>query len=219
MPEQLLHLQIKDYYKQQNDLVEGYVWGYKVDIVRGDQLLEIQTGNFQIIREKVRRLLKSYKVRIIYPLILKKWLIREQGLRKIRRISQHRGRIEEIFNELIYSPDLTLNPNFSLEVLFIQAEEDQEIKWRGKKRTRYRVVERRLLKVIDLVTFSKPSDYISLLPEGLSTAFTARELSRRTGMKITLARRMVYCLTKMNLLKEVGKVARAKLYKLNDFND
>ena len=81
------------------------------------------------------------------------------------------------------------------------------------------MVERRLLKVIDLVTFSKPSDYISLLPEGLSTAFTARELSRRTGMKITLARRMVYCLTKMNLLKEVGKVARAKLYKLNDFND
>jgi ribosomal protein S25 len=50
------------------------------------------------------------------------------------------------------------------------------------------------------------------MPEKLETAFTARELSRRTGLRITLARRMVYCLAKMGLLKEVGAVARAKLY-------
>ena len=214
MPEQSLHIQIKDYYRQPNDLVEGHVWDYIVDIIRGDQLIEIQTGNFQSIRDKVRRLLKAYKVRIVYPLVIQKWVIREEGIKRIRRVSQHRGRIEEIFNELVYSPDLALNPNFSLEVLFIHSEEDQEVKWKGKKRTKYRVVEKRLVKVLNSITYSKPDDYLSLLPVGLETAFTARELSKRTSMRITLARRMVYCLSKMGLLKEVGIVARAKLYKI-----
>ncbi|MCJ7572822.1 hypothetical protein MUO93_00975, partial [Candidatus Bathyarchaeota archaeon] len=112
------------------------------------------------------------------------------------------------------APDLPTTPGFSLEVALVDTEEDQEVRWRGRRRTRYRTTERRLLRVVDSRTFSRPEDYLGLMPEGLETAFTARELSRRTGLRITLARRMVYCLAKMGLLKEVGAVARAKLYQV-----
>ena len=215
MPEQSLHSQLKEHYARPGDEVEGRVGGYVADIIRGDQLIEIQTGNFQgEFRGKIRELLGSHRLHVVYPVAERKWIIRQEGGRRTRRVSPRRGRVEELFNELVYAPDLPKVPGFSLEVALIEAEEDQEVKWRGRRRTRYRATDRRLLRVVASRTFSRPEDYLSLLPEGLETAFTARELTRRTGLRITLARRMVYCLAKMGLIREVGTVARAKLYQI-----
>ena len=215
MPEQSLHNQLKEHYARPGDIVEGRVSGYVADIVRGDSLIEIQTGNFQgEFRKKIRRLLKSHRVHVVYPVAERRWIVRREEGRRTRRVSPRRGRVEELFNELVYAPDLLTTPGFSLEVTLVDTEEDQEVKWRGRRRTRYRTTDRRLLRVVGSRTFSRPEDYLGLLPEKLETAFTARELSRRTGLRITLARRMVYCLAKMGLLKEVGAVARAKLYQV-----
>ena len=215
MPEQSLHNQLKEHYARPGDVVEGRVSGYVADIVRGDSLIEIQTGNFQgEFRKKIRRLLRDHRVHVVYPVAERKWIIRQEEGRRTRRVSPRRGRVEELFNELVYAPDLPTTPGFSLEVALVDTEEDQEVKWRGRRRTRYRTTDRRLLGVVGSRTFSRPEDYLGLMPEKLETAFTARELSRRTGLRITLARRMVYCLAKMGLLKEVGAVARAKLYQV-----
>jgi hypothetical protein len=215
VPEQSLHSQLKEHYTRPGDAVEGRVGGYVADILRGDQLIEIQTGNFQgEFRRKIRELLRSHMVHVVYPVAERRWIIRREGDRRTRRVSPRRGRVEELFNELVYAPDLPTTPGFSLEVVLVDVEEDQEVKWRGRRRTRYRATDRRLLRVVGSRTFSRPEDYLGLLPGGLETAFTARELTRRTGIRITLARRMVYCLAKMGLLKEVGAVARAKLYQV-----
>jgi len=215
VPEQSLHNQLKEHYARPGDVVEGRVSGYVADIVRGDSLIEIQTGNFQgEFRKKIRRLLRDHRVHVVYPVAERKWIIRQEEGRRTRRVSPRRGRTEEVFNELVYAPDLPTTPGFSLEVALVDTEEDQEVKWRGRRRTRYRTTDRRLLGVVGSRTFSRPEDYLGLMPEKLETAFTARELSRRTGLRITLARRMVYCLAKMGLLKEVGAVARAKLYQV-----
>jgi len=215
VPEQSLHNQLKEHYARPSDVVEGRVSGYVADIVRGDSLIEIQTGNFQgEFRKKIRRLLRDHRVHVVYPVAERKWIIRQEEGRRTRRVSPRRGRTEEVFNELVYAPDLPTTPGFSLEVALVDTEEDQEVKWRGRRRTRYRTTDRRLLGVVGSRTFSRPEDYLGLMPEKLETAFTARELSRRTGLRITLARRMVYCLAKMGLLKEVGAVARAKLYQV-----
>ena len=98
-------------------------------------------------------------------------------------------------------------------MLIVHAEEAQAVRWRGKRRTRYTVTERHLVKVVGREVFEKPSDYLRLIPE-MHGAFTARQLSKAAKLRITLARRMVYCLAKMGLIEEVGSVARAKLYRL-----
>jgi hypothetical protein len=213
MPEKGLHAELKEWLRRPGDVIEGLVWGYKADLIRGDLLIEIQTGNFQQIRSKLVRLLKGYRVRLVYPVPERKWVIREVEGRRQRRVSPHSGRVEELFNELVYCPTLPLDPNFSLEVLLIHSEETQVIRWRGRKRTRYTVTDRHLVKVVGSSVFEKPEDYLKLIPD-MHGAFTARQLSKVTGLRITLARRVVYCLTKMRLLEEVGSVARAKLYRL-----
>ena len=155
----------------------------------------------------------GYRVRLVYPVPEKRWVIREVEGRKQRRVSPRVRRVEEVFNELVYCPTLPLDQNFSLEVLLVHSEEAQAVRWRGRKRTRYTVTERRLVKVVSSTVFEKPDDYLKLIPD-MHGAFTARQLSNATGLRITLARRIVYCLAKMGVLEEVGSVARAKLYKV-----
>jgi len=213
MPERGLHAELKEWLREPGDLVEGTVWGYRADIIRGDLLIEIQTGNFPQIRVKLAKLLKGYRVRLVHPVAERRWVIREADGRKQRRVSPHRGRVEEVFNELVYCPTLPLDPNFSLEVLMVHAEEAQAVRWRGKKRTRYTVTERHLVKAVGREVFEKPADYLRLIPN-MHGAFTARQLSKVAKLRITLARRMVYCLAKMGVIEEVGSVARAKLYRV-----
>ena len=213
MPERGLHAELKEWLREPGDLVEGTVWGYRADIIRGDLLIEIQTGNFPQIRVKLAKLLKGYRVRLVHPVAERRWVIRDVDGRKQRRVSPHRGRVEEVFNELVYCPTLPLDPNFSLEVLMVHAEEAQAVRWRGKKRTRYTVTERHLVKALGREVFERPADYLRLIPN-MHGAFTARQLSKVAKLRITLARRMVYCLAKMGVIEEVGSVARAKLYRV-----
>jgi hypothetical protein len=213
MPERGLHAELKAWLRRPGDLVEGTVWGYRADIIRGDLLLEIQTGNFPQIRAKLAKLLKGYRVRLVYPVPERRWVIREVDGKRQRRVSPRVGRVEEVFNELVYCPTLPLESNFSLEVLLVHSDEAQAVRWRGKKRTRYTVTERHLVKVVSSTVFEKPGDYLKLIPD-MHGAFTARQLSKTAKLRITLARRMVYCLAKMGMLEEVGSVARAKLYRV-----
>ena len=213
MPERGLHAELKEWLRRPGDLVEGAVCGYRADIIRGDLLIEIQTGNFPQIRAKLAKLLKVYHVRLVYPIPERRWVVREVDGKGQRRVSPRVGRVEDIFNELVYCPTLPLDPNFSLEVLLVHSEETQSVRWRGKKRTRYTVTERHLIKVLSSTDFEKIEDYLKLLPD-MHGAFTARQLCKTAKLRITLARRMVYCLAKMGVVEEVGSVARAKLYRV-----
>jgi hypothetical protein len=43
-----------------------------IDIVRDDLLIEIQTRNFAAINAKLRKLTRSYEVRLVYPVVQEK---------------------------------------------------------------------------------------------------------------------------------------------------
>ena len=77
MPERGLHAELKEWLCEPRDLVEGTVWGYRADIIRGDLLIEIQTGNFPQIRAKLAKLLTGYRVKLVHPIPERKWIIRD----------------------------------------------------------------------------------------------------------------------------------------------
>jgi hypothetical protein len=54
--EKPLHAALKQWYAQPGDGLEVTVDGFVIDIVRGHQLIEIQTGHFAAIKKKLSTL-------------------------------------------------------------------------------------------------------------------------------------------------------------------
>ncbi|MBD3206377.1 hypothetical protein GF319_08540, partial [Candidatus Bathyarchaeota archaeon] len=57
MTEQSLHEQLKDIYSEDKYPVEAAVDDYIIDVLRNDTLIEVQTGSFSAIKEKLHNLL------------------------------------------------------------------------------------------------------------------------------------------------------------------
>ena len=71
-----LHAQLKDWYRRPGDRIEQVVGGFVVDLVRGDLLVEIQTGSFAPLRRKLGVLTRQHRVRLVAPLPLVRTIIR-----------------------------------------------------------------------------------------------------------------------------------------------
>ena len=215
--EKPLHASLKQWYARPGDQFEIPVDGFVIDIVRDDLLIEIQTRNFSSIKSKLNKLAHSHRVRLIYPIVQEKWIVRlSTGKRSgvIRRKSPKRGRVEDLFWELVSIPQLLANPNFSLEVLMIREEEFR--RYEGKRRWRRKewVIERRqLLEVLDQRLFGNSADWLRFLPDGLGS-FTTNDLATRINTRRDLAQKMAYCLREARIIEMIGKHGRSNLYRV-----
>ena len=101
-----LHAQIKAWYRRPGDLVEHPVDGYVIDLVRGETLIEIQTGGFAPLRRKLDRLLEEHPVRLVVPVALERRIVRlsrDGEILSARRSPKH-GRPEDVFARLVSLP-------------------------------------------------------------------------------------------------------------------
>ena len=214
--EKPLHASLKQWYARPGDQFEVPVGGFVIDIVRDDLLIEIQTRNFASIRSKLDKLARVHQVRLIYPIVQEKWIVRlpASGGAAIRRRSPKRGRLEELFLELVSIPRLLSNPNFSLEVLIIRQEEVRRCERKRKWRGRGWVIERRyLLQVLDRRVFGASTDWLWFLPAGLES-FTTADIATGMNTGRDLAQKMAYCLREARMIELIGKRGRANLYRI-----
>ena len=216
--EKPLHASLKQWYARPGDRFEVPVDGFVIDIVRDDLLIEIQTGNFSSIKAKLNNLASGHRVRLIYPIVQEKWIVRSAKNNRpgvIRRKSPKRGRMEDLFWELVSIPQLLLNPNFSLEVLMIRQEEVRRYDGKRKWRRKAWVLEgRRLLEVMDQRSFRHSADWLRFLPDGLEL-FTTSDLADRMNTRRDLAQKMAYCLREARMIELIGKRGRANLYRVS----
>ena len=216
--EKSLHAAPKQWYARKGDQLEVRVDGFIVDIVRGDQLIEIQTRNLAAIRRKLCALLEQHPVRLVYPIAREKWIVRMTGSgKKIigRRKSPKNGRLGDLFEELVSVPELINHANLTLEVALIQEEEIRRADGRGSWRRRGQSIhDHRLLQVLDTVTFEKKQDFLRFLPAGLEQPFSNRDIAECTGSLIHAVRQMTYCLKKMGAIEPVGKKGNAPLFQM-----
>lgn len=208
-----LHAALKRWYAQAGDRIEAPVDGFIVDIVRGDLLVEIQTGNFSSIRRKLTALLEDHPVRLVYPVEQEKWIIKVPRAgrgKNQRRKSPKRGALEHVFQELVSIPQLLKHARFSIEVLLIRSEEER--RFDGRRRKGWVTQERRLVEVVDQRLFRTPKDLSALLPKGLPAPFSTADLARAMEKSRWLAQKMCYCLRHMDEIRQVGKRGNATLY-------
>jgi hypothetical protein len=216
--EKPLHASLKQWYARPGDRFEVPVDGFVIDIVRDDLLIEIQTRNFAAINSKLCKLARSYEVRLVYPVVQEKWIVRaatNDGGIAVRRKSPKRGRLEDLFWELVSIPQLLSNPNFSLEVLMIREEEVRRYEVKRKKwRRRGWVLEgRRLVDVMDRRLFGRSADWLTFVPDGLQS-FTTKDLAIVAETNRELAQKIAYCLRQARMIELIGRQGRANLYRV-----
>lgn len=212
-----LHSAIKSWYHLPSDRFEVKVDCYVVDIVRGDLLIEIQTENFSAIRKKLRTLTREHRVRLLYPISLEKMIVKVtlSGEVLSRRRSPKRGRLIDLFYELVRVPDLFNEDNFSMEVLMIKEEEVRCDDGRGSwKRRGASIKGRKLISIVERTEFTNKTDFLKFLPEYLSQPFTNKNLAESLDISMVLSRKITYSLRKMGLIREVGKKGRMSLFEV-----
>lgn len=214
--EKPLHAALKAWYAEPGDRIEVPVDGFMIDIVRGDLLIEIQTGSFSAMKRKLAALLESHPVRVVYPVAAQKWIVRlgEDGEILGRRRSPRRGTAADLFAELVSFPALLDHAHLSLDVLLIHAD---ELRQRGEGRRGWRrggwvITERRLIDVVGRQTFSAPGDLLALLPDTLPDPFTTADLAAALGRPRRLAQQAAYCLRESGAITVAGKRGNAILY-------
>lgn len=215
--ESSLHAALKLWAAQPGDAFEVEVEGYFIDIARADTLLEIQTRNFAAMRRKLRTLVEGHPVCLIHPIAQEKYVVQLANAKAQtptkRRKSPRRGRVEDIFRELVSVPELMAHPNFSLMVVLTR---EEEIQTRGKggswRRKGWKIIDRKLLEVVGVARFAGPQDFLGFLPEGLMEPFTTSQLAKAGKYQLDMAQKITYCLRRMGAIAAVGKQGSAILY-------
>jgi len=210
-----LHAQIKAWYARPGDLIEHPVDGYVIDLVRGETLIEVQTGGFAPLRRKLERLLDEHPVRVVVPVALERRIVRLSAAGEIlsARRSPKRGRTEDVFARLVSLPALLARPEFEVEVLLTHEDEFRRHEpGRAFRRRGWVVAGRALRSVEGTVRLSSPEEAAELLPQ-LPERFDTAELAAAGGCTRRLAQQMTYCLRAMQVLEPDGHRGRAVLYR------
>jgi hypothetical protein len=218
MTEFSLHSQIKNWYKQKEDRLEVKLENYIIDILRNDLLIEIQTRNFSSIRKKLEDLLITYQVRLVYPISKQKWIVHtsESGQFIRKRKSPRKGKLIDLFYQMVYLPSFIINKNFSIEVLLIEEEEFRSNDGKGSWRRRgASITDRKLLNVFERFIFKNSHDFLVFLPKNLEKYFTNKILALNLGISIKLAQKITYCLRKMGVISIVDKKGSQLIFQIS----
>jgi hypothetical protein len=219
-----LHRQLKAIYAGADGQQEVVCDGYRIDAVRGAELIEIQHGSLTAIRDKIRRLLEQHRVRIVKPIVANKLLVkldRRGGAELDRRRSPKRGKLLDVFDELVYFTRVFPHPQLTLEVVLVDVEE-WRYPGRGKRRRRrregqeFQVEDQQLIRIVESHSFSTAADLRRLLPGRMPRQFHTAHLAERLKAPRWTAQRIAYCLREMGAVEIVGKQGNALLYRYAD---
>ena len=213
--ESSLHAALKDMYGSANYRTEVSVSGFIVDLFDENQVVEIQTGNFSNLRNKLQILLETYRMLIVYPITVEKYIVRLSSDRKIlsRRKSPVRGSKFDLYKELVYITRFLGHPNLSFEMV----ETIEEVYWidDGKgswRRSKWSIYDRKLLATKEIHRISGSGDYF--MNAVFEDPFTVSELAQALRIRRPIASKMAYCLKAMGLIEIIGKKKRSYLYQI-----
>jgi len=214
--ERPLHAALKRWAAEDGDRFEVPVGRYVADILRGEEVIEIQTGSTAVLKQKLATLLGHRAVRLLLPVAAKKTIVTldEDGVEARSRLSPRRGSLVDAVRELVSLRAVLGDPNLSVDVVLIHEEEVRRPRRgrAGRWQRDWEVQERKLIEVIDCASLRHPADYLAFVPAALAEPFTTADLCRAIERPRRTAQQVAYVLREMGVLDAVGKRGNAILY-------
>ena len=216
--ESSLHRVLKYQYSGSGGATETSIGDYICDAQTSEgEIIEVQTGSLGPLKQKAKDLARTGKVRIIHPIIFQKHieLYDAKGKKLLRkRKSPKKGSAWDLFNALIYAPELPLLKNLTIELVIADIVEKRVDDGSGSWRRRgVRIADHTLAALHQSIVLKKPKDYLQFIPFIKKEDFTVKDLSEKAKIDIHLARKTLYVLSKIGLVERIGKRDRAFIYR------
>ena len=215
--EKTVHAIFKNYYEPDEDRQEIPIDRYVADIFTGQEIIEIQTRQFDRMRDKLTAFLPLYPVTIVYPIPREKWLVwidEESGELSDRRKSPKKGNPYDAFKELYKIKMFLKDPNLKLKLVLTDMEEYRLLngwsKDRKKGSTRY---DRIPDGPVEEVEIERIEDYMQFIPPQLESSFTVKEFAKAAHIPERLAGTVVHILHYMGTIEREGKKGNAYVYR------
>jgi len=214
--ESSLHRTLKFQYTGPGGKSEVKSGDYVADGIRKDgEYIEIQTGSFAPLIKKVKAFAATNKVRVVHPIAVNKIIevFSPGGKLLYRRKSPVHGSKWNIFNALLHAPQLPLIKGVVIEIALIDITEkrikDGKGSWRRKGIS---LCDKEMSAWRESHVFSKPKDFLLFIPFKKKEEFTVSTLAQKTDIDKEISRKALYVLTKMKVVKRIGRKGRAWVY-------
>ncbi len=218
--EKTLHAVLKNYFEPDETKQEIRVGTYYADIFDGEAIIEIQTRQFNKLREKLSIFLKEYPVTIVYPVPGQKrlyWLDQETGELSEGRLSPKKGTPYEICAELYKIKNYLRNPNLHFHILVLELDEYRFLNgWSKDKKRGSSRCDRIPKRIISELCIATREDYKKLLPEKLPERFGSKELAKTAHISRRLSQITLNILLETTIIQRVGKNGNAWIYQRED---
>ena len=192
--------------------------GFVADGISAEgEFIEVQTGSFAPLKHKVPELVKLGRLRIVYPVVIAKYIevYSSNGKREYRRKSPRRGNPWDLFNALVYAPELPLTRGLAVELVLLDASEqrirDGKGSWRRKGLS---IKDHQLLAVHERICLEKLADYLRFVPFTRAEFFTSASLGEKAGIRRELAQKTLYVLLRLGIIEKTGKERNALVYRI-----
>ncbi|MDE2836202.1 MAG: hypothetical protein OXL97_01645 [Chloroflexota bacterium] len=215
--ERSLHRALKERYAVTGSETERVVDGFVTDVVAGGRIVEVQTGSFGPLRNKLLRLLDAHPVTLVHPVARDRYLVRaaeDPALPATRRRSPKHGSVFDVFAALVSIPSLLAHPNLTLEVVMTVEEEVRTPRERrGRWGRDWSRVDRRLVDVVETHTFESMADLFALVDAHLPETFTTSHIATAMRSSRDLAQQAAYCFREGGVIELSGKSGNALVYR------
>jgi len=217
--ESSLHRKLKLQYTGYGGRIEARTGDFVADgISETGEIIEVQTGSFGPLKAKVEDFIARGKVRIIYPVAIVKYIeVFDKDKKSLvyRRKSPLKGSPWNLFDALLYAPELPLLRGVSIEIALVNIAEKRSQDGRGSwRRKGVSIFDRDLETWHESIRLEKKADYLRFVPFKKNELFTSSQLAERAGINTALAGKTLYVLTKLAIVKRTGKKGNSWLYKV-----
>lgn len=219
LSEKTVHAVLKYFYAPDTDMHEIPIGNYVADIYTGQEIIEIQTRSFNVMRPKLSCFLQNYPVTIVYPIPHCKWISwidEATGECSPKRKSPLTGSAYLAFPELYKLKMFLKNENLRFRFVLLDMEEYRLLNgWsRDKKKGSCRF-DRIPIRIVDEIIIERREDYMQFVPLSLDL-FTSMQFAKAAHIRKPLAQTTLNILFELGIVKRVGKQGNSYLYQVED---
>lgn len=214
--EKTVHAVLKNYLEPDTSYHEIKINNFYADIYSNQNIIEIQTGNFNKLRKKLSVFLDLAPVTIVYPVPSTKylrWVNIDTGEISPPRKSPKKGTPYMVFPELYKIKEFLSHPNLRLHIILLDIEEYKLLDgWSQDKKKGSTKSDKIPFAIANEVYIGNLSDYSKLIPASLTQTFTSKDYKKETGLYKAQANIALNVLHSIGALKRIGKDGRFYIY-------